>query len=168
MCVRLLRNRGAQGAKKSRGLRAFQRNGKGPFGRVLQRGIVRDDEFVEMLVERLSRLGLCIEQQAIVETVQIYVAQDASLSVQKKGVHAASRRKLLHVIGRHGVQQSGAIVAGYIDSSTMGNIENRRAAPQGVIPIAHIIRRNTADKMTIVKPDAISPVIWRVRRWLPG
>jgi hypothetical protein len=76
-----------------------------------------------MAEDALARFGLGIKQEAIFQTQQIDVSQDVSLRVQEEGVASRAGRELLDVIGGHGVQKAGAVVAADINAAASGVIQ---------------------------------------------
>ncbi len=104
-------------------MRALHRDGRDRVGCVLERDIVGDNEAVQVLVQRLARLGLHIQQKIIRAAQNIRVRQDAAFIIQEKRIAAGAWRKLLDVIGGHRVQQTRAIFAGKFDFAARGKVQ---------------------------------------------
>ena len=80
---------------------------------MLFRSVVGDDEPVQMLIEPLPCFRLDVEQEAPFQAEEIRIAQNPPLCAQKERAASFTWPKLLHVIGRHRVEESRAVLGGH-------------------------------------------------------
>ena len=73
-----------ESAKHRLGLRAFDRYGRGGFGYVLQGDIVGNNIAIQVLEDLLACFRLRVQQQVILQTEKIGIAQDAPLGIEEK------------------------------------------------------------------------------------
>ena len=78
---------------------------------VLERDVIGDDEFIQVLVNPLANFRLHIEQDAVGQDEKIDIGENTPLRIQKERVAALAGLQLLDMVGRHGVQQPYAILA---------------------------------------------------------
>ena len=113
----------ANGREHGGGLRAFHRHRGHRLCDIFERDIVGDDVFVQVTEDALARLRFGIQQEPVFETEQVDIGLDVPLGVQEKGVASGARRKLLHMVGGHGVQQAGAVVPSGIYAPARGEVQ---------------------------------------------
>ena len=121
-----IRHGRANGRERGGGMRAFHRYRGHPLGDVLERDIVGDDVFVQVMEDALARFRLGIQQEPVFEAEQVHVGLDVPLRVQEEGVASGAGGKLLHMVGGHGVQQAGAVVPSRVDAPARGEVEPGR------------------------------------------
>ena len=128
----------ADGRQHGCRMRTLHRHACQQRGDVFQRHIVGDNVFIQMAEDALASFGLGIQQEPVFQAEQVDVGQDVPLRVQKEGVASGAWGKLLHMVGSHGVQQAGAVVAGGVDAPAGGEVEPGCGVAQRVISGRHV------------------------------
>jgi hypothetical protein len=86
-----------------------------------------------MLINELARFRFDVQQKVGGAAKNIDIGQNAALRVQKKRVASLPGLKLLDVIGEHGMQQAGSIVAGGDKFAARREIQPCGAGAQGFV-----------------------------------
>src|ERR1019366_10285117 len=94
---------------------------------------VSDDVVIQVLVDFLARLRIEIKQEMIRPAQHVHIGENPTLPSQKKRVTASSGRKLLDIIGSHGMQQPRTILAQHFDLAAAGKIQPSSAVSQRVV-----------------------------------
>jgi hypothetical protein len=118
-------------------LRTFDGQHRGGFARVFQRHVVGDDVLPDVLKQLAACFRFSVDEQSLVETKDIRIGLNAALRAQKERIAALARCELLDVIGRDGVQEARAILAGNEDHTAAAQIEPGRAGAQSVVAGGH-------------------------------
>src|SRR5260370_22634839 len=90
-----------------------------------------------MLIEAFAYLRLDVDQNAIRQNQKIGIGDDAALRIEKESVANLAGRKILHLIGRHGVQQASAIFTAGGNYSPRGKIQPGGAFTKSLITGSH-------------------------------
>ena len=107
---------------------------------ILERDIVGDDVFVQVMEDALARFRLGIQQEPVFEAEHVDVGLDVPLRVQEEGVASGAGGKSRHMVGGHGVQQAGAVVPGaYMrpraERSSQAAVVRKASYPEGMFPL---------------------------------
>ena len=79
---------------------------------------------------------------------QVHVREDVSLGVQEERVTAAAGRKLLDVVGGHGVQQAHAVLPAGDDLAPRGEIQPRGGFTKSTVTRSHKLHARSQLMMT--------------------
>src|ERR1019366_8929052 len=118
-------------------LRTFHAKSAHGMRRVCQRDVVAYDELIQVLAEPLPCFRLDVEQEAPFQAEEIRIAQNPPLYAKKERVASFGGPKLLHVIGRHRVEESRAVLAGHKNLAAMRQVQIRSALVQRLVIQGH-------------------------------
>jgi hypothetical protein len=103
----------------------------------LEGDVVGDDVALQVLEATAPGLGLGIEQKVVVAAEQVEVGENAALRVEEKRIAAPARLELKHMIGKHGVEPAGAVLAGGAKAAAGGEVEPGSALAEGLVSNVH-------------------------------
>jgi len=150
----------------------FQRGATNDLCDVFQRHVIGDDVAVEMLEDLVMGFGLGIDEEVIGEAEEVGIGENFSLRVQKEtcnGLPLAG--EIVHVIGGHGVEQTGRVFTCHPNPATGAQIDQcsvfEECAQTGGHTRAGNQRSITAIRITATDTHAATD-IWRARFELPA
>ena len=137
---------------------------------VLERDVVRNNVALNMLEDASPGYRFRVEQEMILETKDVAIGEYAALCIQEKRVEAVAGFHFLHMIGRHGMQQTRPVFTRNPDPAAVRYIDQTCSVPECVVAGSHTLdsHLNTADKITIAAPLIRIPVSCRDRLGLLG
>ncbi len=118
-------------------LRTFDCEGCGGGRQVFDESVVGDDEFVDVLGQLGGDFRFGVEQQTIRAAEDGGVGENSALGREEESVTALAGFEALDAIGREGVQQAGAILAGDFDLAAAGEVEPCRSVVQRFVAGCH-------------------------------